>query len=593
MEDRSNLLKVYNDRTAILNRGALSCKDLEEYLFDKHILVSKPLISKLVLFSSISGSIRPELLIEAILQYLKGKRSYSKELAYIKVLFQETENIGWEYFKQSFSEDFSRLYENSEISRILQLIKRFGLGTDNKVTSEYLNQLVQTSKAGVYDVSRSFKKFMSIIRKVLISISWRKIKSPANTKDFKYINDTGTLKDIKNIQGTHNVQDKVLRKPLDIISNKLIKLDYDKSLKPRSYQTDRADLKSANLRNKLFFQSCKNFCSFYVQKNLRESFQIVKNPHKFRNPYVHRLVFKVYLLIKSKAQGIMSNALMKWTNIPESYIDFINSSAVPYVFSYKNSVNFSRQLNSLAFSQGVKDSNHRISALLIEKILKTPAKRTLREVLDQIFISYAPSIKVIVFYINKSLSNTLKQRFLQYSANVYIQKAIENYNKKNSYQNKRFKYSLANKAKKIFVRIILKLLTRLYLRIKFLKLKKNCFKPLKKLSNSFNKHESLQEPLIPPSKLSKSFAAPKDFSPKLSSRFDAMNFSVKKIKYHHGFEKLWIIYRKIHKKHTQNPLSCYLDIWKALSHRRKINISLPINKITRKFQSNQFSFRDH
>ena len=76
MEDRSSLLKLYNDRTTLLNKGYISEIDLENYLDEKKIRISQVLLSNLISYSLVSNCIRPELLIESISDQSRGILSY-------------------------------------------------------------------------------------------------------------------------------------------------------------------------------------------------------------------------------------------------------------------------------------------------------------------------------------------------------------------------------------------------------------------------------------------------------------------------------------------------------------------------------------
>ena len=171
MEDRSSLLKLYNDRTTILNGRFFAQEDIEDYLNSKDLKISNKLLSTLISYSMVSGCIRPELLIESTLQFLRGKRNYIKELELIEYYFKDCGFLSWETFRDRFYENFGEIYENNEISRILQLVKRFGLDEENVVTYEYVIQLAKTSHIKAFDINRASKKFSQMINKVFLSIS--------------------------------------------------------------------------------------------------------------------------------------------------------------------------------------------------------------------------------------------------------------------------------------------------------------------------------------------------------------------------------------------------------------------------------------
>ena len=216
-------------------------------------------------------------------------------------------------------------------------------------------------------------------------------------------------------------------------------------------------------------------------------------------------------------------------------MDFIKSGTIPYVFSMKNSVNFSKQMNLLSMSQGFKDSNYKILGLLVQKNLTATLQRSLKDFLNQICINFASGVEKIVKIVAKFQNFRLKNGFFKFSNKILIEKYKENCETKINFQSKRLKYSLFNKSRKLAARRIKKIFEKAYLQGFFHKFTKVLHKN-RRFLQSFKEKKDFS-PIN--SKLSKSFTGQSYSIPsKLSSKYDSMNYSVKKIKYHHGFEKL-------------------------------------------------------
>lgn len=563
MEDRSALLKVYNDRTTILNKGYFSSEVFDEYLHSKNINLSNKLLKVLTESCTVSYNIRPELLIESILQYLKGKRNFAKESDFLVGHFKYSETISWDFFRERFSNTFAQVYEINEIGRILQLVKRFGLEDNEVVAYEYLNQLVQTCHTSAFDMSRSIKRFSQVVQKVDLHMSWRALK--------KY-------------------KPAALRRPLEIISNNTVSILQDNTEKIKACEENK---KSSNLRNKLFFQSFKNLVLIFEKKLKSECFEMVKDPYRFRNPYVHRSVFKMYLRVKNKVQRTLMNSLMRWSDVPSCYSEFMKSGIMPTVLTNENSVNFSRQMNFLNLSIGLKDKNVKTIALLLGKIFKSPVERILRTTFDVVIKKYSKAASTLAKYFLNYQNLRFSECIISLHVNSRVKKHVQAYAAKANYQSKRLKYSLPGKSRKLAARQISKILHMGYMRLNLSKFKKNSKKACKKLSQSCTRQYK-PEPVPKPSTFSKSFAlAPKELPQKLLTKFDDMKFSVKRIKYHHGLEKLWMFFRKSSSlKPSKKTPSKFLQIWKSQTFKGKKNLNLPTNRLGRSHNPNQFSFRD-
>ena len=271
----------------------------------------------------------------------------------------------------------------------------------------------------------------------------------------------------------------------------------------------------------------------------------------------------------------------------------MKTGTIPCLLSCENSVNFSKQLNLLNLTQEFKEKNYKIVGLLIEKILKTPIKRVILEAFKDISKDLSQAAKKIVKASYKFQKYRLKECITRLYLHAAIKKNLEAYESQANYKTKRSKYTLTNKSKRLAARQLEKLLGKMYLRIKLLKFQKNSYRITKKLSQSFTRAEKKSNISIKASTLSQTFIASSySSSPKISTKYEDMKFSVKKIKYHHGFEKLWLVYRKIIKKSTENTLARYIGKWKSNLQKGKLNINLPTNKIGRSTHISQFSFRD-
>ena len=157
-------------------------------------------------------------------------------------------------------------------------------------------------------------------------------------------------------------------------------------------------------------------------------------------------------------------------------MDFIKSGTIPYVFSMKNSVNFSKQMNLLSMSQGFKDSNYKILGLLVQKNLAATLQRSLKNFLNQICINFASAVEKIVKIVAKFQNFRLKNGFFKFSNKILIEKYKENCETKINFQSKRLKYTLFNKSRKLAARRIKKYLKKLIFKVFFINLQKFCIK---------------------------------------------------------------------------------------------------------------------
>lgn len=558
MEDRSTLLKIYNDRTTLLNKSSLSLKQFLDYLDQRALSLSKPLLSSLASHSSVSSLIRPELLIEGILQYLKGKRDYSKEYIFLNTMYQERDCWPFNDFQKSFTNSFTYLYDSNEIYRILQLVKRFGLNSDELVPYEYLNKLVSTSKLKDFDIIKNCKKLNGLMKSAIFRIVFCKIQS---------------------------IRPGFFRKPLEIISNTSFSLS-------RTRESKKEAKNSQNLRNKLFWQACKNFAGFYLNKIKTESFFMVKNPFKFRDPYVHRAVFKIYLRFRNKSFEVLSKALMKWNNLPELYFDSFKDCNGTLGYTRENTVGMTKQYSILTLTHEFKEKNNKVLAVLLEKSLKVPIKRVQSLFIAHILYETPKKAKVLERILKNSYSKATRHVFCQFFLLSTLKSYILSLEKKQCYQNKRQKYTLTNKGKKLAARSLVKILNSRIFKKYFFKFRTNTRFPQRKLQRSFGKTVQIDLPKKPQG-LSRSFIMnPSTPSPKLSTKYEEMKNSVRKIKIHHGIEKIWIASRNIQKRNYDFPLFKFFSVWRRLLSQKSLAINLQKIKSTRAHHASQFSFRD-
>lgn len=569
MEDRSTLLKVYNDRTTILNKVHWSLKEFLDYLAQRALHISKHLLSYMANSSHVSGTIRGELLIEGILQYLKGKRDYKSEALLLDQMFQQQDTWTYSEFRDNFSKNFESLYENNEVCRILQLVKRFGLDSNELVTYEYFSKLVRTSQLKEFDLVRNCKSFAVVFRRVILISSFSKIKT---------------------------YEKKIKRKPLEIISNITFSISSSTpNSKPQSrdFSAPKSQTKESGLRSKLFFQAYKNFTFSYTHKILKESFLMIKNPYKFRDPYVHRAIFKVYLRFRNKACEVLSKALMKWNNLPDIFIDCVKDLGGTTGFTRENTVGFSKQYSFLTLTHEYIEKNYKTLGVLLQKVLKTPINRVKAICIKNFFPELRQPIKNLTHNFRKSHLFTLQKSFNLILNHSILHKSLEALTKKQSYMNKRQKYSIPAKGKKIATRVICKFLKNIHLKKYFKKFRTNTRFPNRKLSRSFVRTVEIDLPKKPEG-LSKSFVASNSYnvSPKIRTKYEDMKNSVNKIKITHGFKQLWMVLRKLQQKKNEKPVCRLFNAWKNPQTSKALKINLNQVKSSKYHHAPQFSFRD-
>lgn len=558
MEDRSTLLKIYNDRTTLLSKSSLTLKQFLDYLDQRALCLSKPILSSIATYSSVSNSIRPELLIEGILQYLKGKRDYSQESSFLYSMFQEKDSWSFNDFQKSFTQSFDAIYDSNEVYRVLQLVKRFGLDSDELVPYEYLSKLVATSKLKNYDIVRNCKKLFDLTKQTVLRIVLLKISSTAPN---------------------------FYRKPLEIISNTSFSLS-------RTRDPKKEGKNSQNLRNKLFWQACRSFAGCYIRKIKFEAFLMIKDPYKFRDPYIHRAVFKMYLRIRNKTFELLSKTLMKWSNLPELYFDCIKDCSGTMGYTRENTVGMSKQFSILTLTHEFREKNNKVLGIVLEKALRSSIKRAQSQFTDYLLRISPKKLKILKKVLNSAYTQATRQAFSYFCLNSILKSFQSSLEKKQIYQTKRQKYTLTNKGKKLAARSIQKLLNSRILKKFFLKFRTNTRFPQRKLNRSFGKTVQIDLPKKPQG-LSRSFVAtPTSTSPRITTKYEEMKNSVKKIKIHHGFEKIWIVSRKIQKRLQEFPTFKFFSMWRRLLSQKSLNINLQKIKSTRSHHASQFSFRD-
>ncbi|OMJ85245.1 hypothetical protein SteCoe_13481 [Stentor coeruleus] len=591
MEDRSALLKIYNDRTIILNKGMMNFKDFQEYLDSKSMQVSAKFLSILISYSSVSGTIRPELLIESILQYLKGKRNYQKESLFLSSSFNNHKSLPWDDFRENFLNYFSNLYESNETSRILQLVKRFGLDHEEQITFEYLSQLTKTSNASKYDLIRCGKRFAVAFQKFIILWVWKGLKNKKVETwkgSFKFEEDD----DWKN-RFENNFKTAIVRKPLEIISNKVLSIttkDIDKKVK---LELEESTNRNRSLRNKLFMQAYKSFSAEYMSKLVRECFFIVKNPYKSRNPYVHRAVFKMFLRLRNKANNALMNSMLKWNKSFERFNEFFQLDNSFFLKPKESSINLSKQFALQTLSAGLKERNTKIMSLLLQKNLKCILIKNLHPIFTSLTPNMTIPLNAMLSIFRKSHLLTLQKSFKSLEINAKIQQSLDLYTSKLNASAKRLKYSIPNKGRKIACRIIIKNFAKQLLRKKMRIYKENSqFKP-RRMSQNLVKTPKISDFMTKPQGFSKSFKGFSKESPSnVTAKYEDMKHSFKRVRLHRGLEMVWIIYRNLQKKLMEKPCFRYFFTWKNMQTRRKMRINLATNKVGRPVHHSQFSFRD-
>jgi hypothetical protein len=572
MEDRSTLLKIYNDRTTILNKATWSLKELLDYLDNRALHLSRHLLSAMANSSTVSGLIRGELLIEGILQFLKGKRDYFSESSLLNSMFQKEDFWTFQEFRETFSRNFESLYEMNEICRILQLVKRFGLDSQDLVTFEYFSKLVLTSQLKTFDLVRKCKTLSQVIKKSFIKIAFISILKSENFKKIRKFPD---------FQEFPRKPLKVERKPLEIISNTAVSVT-------RTVNKDSGNSKT--LRSKLFIQACKNFCLTFEKKLKFETFVIVKNPYKSRDPFIHRAIFKVYLMIRNKACEILSKALMKWNNLPDVFIDCVKDLTGTTGFTRENTVGYSKQYSFLTLTHEYIEKNSKVSALLLQKSLIIALNRVKTFYISKFFPNLKKPLKKMTENLKKFQFFSLRKAFSQFFTFSTISKYLEELSKKQVHQAKRQKYSLPSKARKIAARSLCKMIKTLHMQRFFTRFRTNTRFPSRKIGRSLNRTVEISLPKKPEG-LSRSFVeSSRDLSPRFYERCKNMKQSAQKVRVMNGIHQIIVIFRKIQQKKIEKPLQRGFFLWKTLKNGKSFLINL--KKVPKSHHSSQFSFRD-
>ena len=288
----------------------------------------------------------------------------------------------------------------------------------------------------------------------------------------------------------------------------------------------------------------------------------------------------------------MSKALMKWNNLPELYFDCIKDYTSTLGYTRENTVGITKQYSILTLTHEFKEKNHKVLAVLLKKSLKAPIKRVQSLFIELVLHNTPKKAKVLKKILKNTYSKATRQAFSQFFLLYKLKSLILSLEKKQSYQAKRQKYTLTNKGKKLAARSLVKILNSRIFKKFFSKFRTNTRFPQRKLQRSFGKTVQIDLPKKPQG-LSKSFimssATP---SPKLSTKYEEMKNSVRKIKIHHGFEKMWIVTRKIQKRNCEFPLSKLFSVWRRVLGQKSLAINLQKVKSARAQHASQFSFRD-
>ena len=163
------LLKVYQQRGALISRGRLSGDELGD--FCKENSLSNTIQELIWTSSNVNGQSRPELIIETVLQQLKNSRNFQIEIELLKKLYKESSDVSFDQFKSKLSGQLP--YGKGEIQRILQFLKRFAVNRDGSVPKDYALKFVTTCKGGRYGL---YKPLIYTMNRLILSSAWATFK---------------------------------------------------------------------------------------------------------------------------------------------------------------------------------------------------------------------------------------------------------------------------------------------------------------------------------------------------------------------------------------------------------------------------------
>lgn len=637
MDSKSQFLKIYEKRAGLLFLGPMSLKSFSNFLKSNEILIPKLIKKILISASQFSDSLRPELIIETALQIIRKSRDFEFEKDLLqRSVFSKVENIIWEKFKKGVTQNYLEKYGKNETFRILQLFKRYGLSKDGFVSKDYFWKFIATSQGDMvsspdesilFFISQANKLNSDNLKKKVLRILKIKKSSPVRYQNNKEnINTAHKLDHLKIEQKLTNLQK-------GISSTKNSSICSEVTLSSQRSSKD----PSVNLRNKLFTQALAKLATKLQIDIKSEAFQVIKNPYKHKNAFVHRSVALLYLKLRQSASVILKHSFDRWNNHKKldcssiedknsvSNITFTNEnwteqSLNPYFdirarnyksFLFALSISFKFpviRIQKCLFSnlRMILKRNRKLRKVLRNYSIKTKEKCLLKwnltsgalKHIGTLKIRSANKIRQLNFSINamskqSSLGRlaSINQRLLQkqifvtwilWRSKVFAEKAKQKPKKSLKKKSPSPTRSLKNSKS---IRPTIKSPSRCQTQkspVRSLTPKSPSRSPV---SKSFSVITKSPKVVIksPNKKLVKSLsevASPINSStnkinPMLSLKYDDLKSSVRRIRIHHGIEKLWFARRMMNKTKTVIPKKAAFLEWKHQTQKSKINVSLP------------------
>ncbi|CAG9323010.1 unnamed protein product [Blepharisma stoltei] len=560
--DKRTLLKIYDSRVEILKQGPMEKTKCEDLLKELEIDVELSKLSSIVW----KNLIRPELLIESVLQKLKKNRDYEKEHKFSQILFEKSECIRYEKLKEMFGKWLSNIYEKNEICRILHVIKKFALNSRFEVEKGYFVLLIRTCDNFSSNITSNlnyFKVLYYALNKCILRDFWVELKS--------YDGKRTVLKELNKAQ-----QDKIRNLPIKApkINNFYEKENFSKIITEKSSKSlgegydEIYTSKAVSLRNKLFFKICEKIIDGRYKTESKSIFQQIIAFAKSRGKFIDKTYIKLCIIL----QNCFSRSLRStFDNLQRISLRKNSFTASRISFEREDSIcSFSHNANSIGFINGTYRMNYSQS-LCLSFALKSLFQKKLNE-------SFFIFKKALICPI-KNLTKTLDTPISKFKRSIFtelvqltkiqeitssIQGEISQELRKlrqNDYKSTKIRAIKFLNSKGKSIQFFKKIFLWKTWRIKILESrslkdwkkfnKKQKFVDLSVKMSSSVPQTPKQVARSPKRALKKSKCTSSQLilnSQATSEKYDDLNNSVKRIRFHHGIEKLWLAKRMIIKR---------------------------------------------
>ena len=541
---KEELYKVYKQRNAILKERNCSQEEFLELL--EKLGIQFPESQEILRTCEVAQEVRPELFIESVLQRIYKNRVFKYESEFLQRTFSQS-SVDWTFFKSEFQTFFQEKYDKKEVYRIIQFVKKFGLES-HLVDKHYFKCFVGTCR-GTGSQPLKYKSLFFTLEKILLRSAWQKVL-PQLTPP--------VLKDLQNLENLPPKPLLSMKSPQNqkILHEKL--LDLTKTFQEQenfntedtlSFSSMRLNTKSFALRNKIFYQAFSKFVGSLQHLALQEAFGVIQKP--FKNALVRRSLALVYIkLDRAYRMKLLSHfKIWKQPSVKKCQTLLIHYS-LKNIFTKKLSTHWN----------------------LLKKL------QTRSKVLRRLFNRNTFKAKLTLF-----------KKWQSYTAVFDTKKKLKSgfFSTIN-----RLKLSNTNISKKGCFQKLESVLTKkqyTHLLKKWLKWKQVTSKKSKSVSPSVKvpKHKRSKTNTKSPKTTKASskpfasrFASPyqvsrkslKKQTPRPKLYFESKN-SVKKIRFHHAFEKLILIQRMIQKR-TKLSQHIAFNYWKNSKKKSQFSLNL-------------------